>query len=201
MDLKINGNEKVIQDVSTSGTYYVLPEYIDFDQYKPLKKITVGETEYDYPEIIDQRWTGKEYLLGFRCIPEEERAETAEQAIDYLDNMPDLFPDWTAGVTYKAGNRVLYDGKLYKVLQGHTSQGDWKPDAAASLFTPVHGATASDDGEVTVDEWPEFVQPTGSHDAYKKGDKITYAGKHYISLIDANVYSPDAYAAGWQEQA
>ena len=199
MDLKINGNEKVIQDVSTSGTYYVIPEYIDFDQYKPLKKITVGETEYDYPEIIDQRWTGKEYLLGFRCIPEEERAEVAEQAVDYLDNMPDMFPDWTAGVTYKAGNRVLYGGKLYKVLQAHTSQDDWKPDAAASLFTPVHGAAASGDGTVTVDEWPEFVQPTGAQDAYKTGDKVTYSGKHYISLIDGNVWTPDTYSAGWKE--
>ena len=54
---------------------------------------------------------------------------------------------------------------------------------------------------VPLDEWPEFVQPTGAHDAYKKGDKVTFEGKHYISLIDANVYSPTAYPAGWQEQA
>ena len=51
------------------------------------------------------------------------------------------------------------------------------------------------------DEWPEFVQPTGAGTAYQVGDKVTFNGKHYISLIDANVYSPVAYPAGWQEQA
>ena len=47
----------------------------------------------------------------------------------------------------------------------------------------------------------EFYTQRKAHDAYKKGDKITFNGKHYISLIDANVYSPTAYPAGWQEQA
>lgn len=50
------------------------------------------------------------------------------------------------------------------------------------------------------DEWPEWVQPTGAHNAYSNGDKITYNGKHYISTMDGNVWSPDAYPAGWQVQ-
>lgn len=54
---------------------------------------------------------------------------------------------------------------------------------------------------VSLDEWPEFVQPTGAHDAYNKGDKVTFEGNHYISLIDGNVFSPAEYPAGWQEQA
>ena len=45
---------------------------------------------------------------------------------------------------------------------------------------------------------PEWTQPTGGHDAYKKGDRVSYKGKVYESLIDANVYSPDAYPAGWK---
>ena len=48
------------------------------------------------------------------------------------------------------------------------------------------------------DEWPEFVQPTGAHDAYQTGDKVTYNGKHYISTMDGNVWNPDAYPAGWE---
>ena len=51
-----------------------------------------------------------------------------------------------------------------------------------------------------VDEWPEFVRPTGAHDAYAKGAKVTYAGKRYVSLIDGNVWPPDEYPQGWQEQ-
>ena len=50
------------------------------------------------------------------------------------------------------------------------------------------------------EEWPEWVQPTGAHNAYSNGDKVTYNGKHYISTMDGNVWSPDAYPAGWQVQ-
>ena len=111
---------------------------------------------------------------------------TDEQAL----SVPVLYPAWRSGVDYVAGQRVMHSGVLYKVLQDHTSQDDWTPDITPALFVVV-----------SLDEWPEFVQHTGAHDAYKKGDKVTFEGKHYISLIDANVYSPTAYPAGWQEQA
>ena len=111
---------------------------------------------------------------------------TDEQAL----SVPVLYPAWRSETEYHAGDRVLHGGVLYKVLQAHTSQADWTPDITPALFVVV-----------SLDEWPEFVQPTGAHDAYKKGDKVTFEGKHYISLIDGNVYSPAAYPAGWQEQA
>lgn len=50
-------------------------------------------------------------------------------------------------------------------------------------------------------EWPEYVQPTGAHDAYHVGDKITYNGKHYTCLIDGCVWTPDAYQQGWRKEA
>ena len=109
--------------------------------------------------------------------------EDALQAVE-------LFPQWVTGHAYVVDERLQYKNVLYRVVQAHTSQADWTPDITPALFVVV-----------SLDEWPEFVQPTGAHDAYKKGDKITFNGKHYISLIDANVYSPTAYPAGWQEQA
>ena len=51
------------------------------------------------------------------------------------------------------------------------------------------------------EEWPAWVQPTGTHDCYNTGEKVTYNGKHYISKLDGNVWSPDAYPAGWEVQA
>lgn len=102
----------------------------------------------------------------------------------------ELFPMWAIGRAYAAGDRVQHGGTLYKCIQAHTSQADWTPDITPALFVVV-----------SLDEWPEFVQPTGAHDAYNKGDKVTFEGKHYISLIDGNAYSPTAYPAGWQEQA
>lgn len=88
-----------------------------------------------------------------------------------------------------AGDTVLRSGVTYTVIQGHTLQEDWPPESTPALFH-----REGDPG----DEWPEFVQPTGAHDAYAKGAKVTYKGAHYESLIDANVYSPEAYPAGWR---
>ena len=58
-------------------------------------------------------------------------------------------------------------------------------------------AKINDDGEST-EEYPEYVQPTGAHDAYKVGDKITYNGKHYECIFDGCVWTPDAYPQGWK---
>lgn len=55
--------------------------------------------------------------------------------------------------------------------------------------------------EEPADEWPEYKQPTGAHDAYHVGDKITYNGKHYTCIYDGCVWTPDAYPQGWREEA
>lgn len=101
---------------------------------------------------------------------------------------PELFPAWTIK-EYATGDRVQYQGTLYKCLQSHTAQADWTPDTAVSLWVRV------DDPAV---EWPEWVQPAGAHDAYAKGAKVSHNGKHWASDIDANVYEPGVY--GWIEQ-
>ena len=105
-----------------------------------------------------------------------------------LDAMA-IYPAWEIGAAYATNDRRRYGVNLYKCVQAHTSQADWTPDATHALWV-----------KISVEEWPEFVQPTGAHDAYNAGDKVTYNGKRYVSLIDANVYSPDAYPAGWEEQ-
>ena len=96
----------------------------------------------------------------------------------------ELFPMWAIGMAYVAGDRVQHDGTLYKCVQAHTSQTDWTPDAIPALWVVV-----------SIDEYPEWVQPTGAHDAYNTGDKVSYNGKHYVCAIDANTYAPDVY--GW----
>ena len=123
---------------------------------------------------------------GRRYIEKAAASLTDEDALQAVE----LFPQRVTGHAYIVGERLQYNGVLYRVVQAHTSQADWTPDITPALFVVV-----------SLDEWPEFVQPTGAHDAYNKGDKVTFEGKHYISLIDGNVYSPAAYPAGWQEQA
>ena len=103
----------------------------------------------------------------------------------------ELFAVWAVGVEYVVDQRLRYDGKLYRCVQGHTSQAGWEPDKTAALWTEV-----ALPGEI-----PVWKQPTGVQDAYNKGDRVWYPAKFttvYVSLIDANVYSPEAYPAGWE---
>nr|DAI35696.1 MAG TPA: ChiA1-BD-binding domain protein [Caudoviricetes sp.] len=97
----------------------------------------------------------------------------------------ELFPVWESGKAYAVSDRAQYNGTLYKCIQAHTSQADWTPDATPALWV-----------KVSIDEYPEWVQPTGAHDAYNIGDKVTYNGQRYVCTSDANVYAPDVY--GWE---
>lgn len=100
----------------------------------------------------------------------------------------ELFAVWATDTLYEVGARVSYEGTLYKCLTAHTSQTTWTPDASPSLWVRV------DDPSI---EWPEWVQPTGSTDAYAKGAKVSHNGKHWISDVDGNVWEPGV--AMWTE--
>lgn len=97
--------------------------------------------------------------------------------------------EWQAGVTYAVNDEVTYEGKTYKCLQAHTAIPTWTPLATLNvLWAEVAvGATC-----------PQWVQPTGAHDAYNIGDCVTFEGGLYESLINGNVWSPAAYPPGWQ---
>lgn len=96
------------------------------------------------------------------------------------------FADWAYPVTYKADQLRQYKGKLYRCLQGHTSQEDHNPEAAPSLWKEI--------GDPTV-EWPAWSQPIGSGDTYAKGDKVSHNGENWISAYDNNVWEPGVF--GW----
>lgn len=99
-----------------------------------------------------------------------------------------VYPAWHEDVTYTTGQRVRHDGTLYKVLQDHTSQTDWAPDAAPSLFAKV---LIPDPETIPAWEQPDSTNP------YAKGDKVTHNDKTWISDIDGNVWEPGVY--GWSE--
>ena len=106
-----------------------------------------------------------------------------------------LYDPWIADAAVAVGDIRSYDGKLYKVVQAHTTQADWTPDVTPALWTEI-APPETEDGEEIV---PDFVQPTGAHDAYKTGDKVLFEGKIYESTIDANTWSPSDYPEGWKE--
>ncbi len=116
---------------------------------------------------------------------------TSEEAMEIAT----LYPPYEVGKNYMAGVFITYgknevgDPQLYKVVQAHTSQEDWKPSETPAMYEPIG---LNDNG------YPIWSKPSGGHDAYNIGDIVEYNGTLYKSLIDGNVYSPDEYPAGWE---
>ena len=100
----------------------------------------------------------------------------------------DLFAEWAYPIAYTVGQIRRYNGTLYKCVQAHTSQADWAPPAAPSLWSLTADPT---------EDWPEWIQPIGAHDAYDLGAKVSHNGKHWTSDVAANVWEPGVY--GWTE--
>lgn len=112
------------------------------------------------------------------------------------ESINSIYPTWEVGIAYTEGDIVNYENSLYKVVQAHTSQEDWKPTDTPAIYTPYLNVNVeTDEGEVEIIS--DFKQPQGSHDAYAKGVKVVFNGSVYESTIDSNVYSPTDYPQGW----
>lgn len=135
-------------------------------------------------------------LQALDVEPEEvddfrEKINTIIQAFDdeaAVENAI-LYPKWAANKAYTANEKVRYEGVLYKVLQDHTSQSTWTPDAAPSLFARV----LIEDPDVV----PEWTQPDSTN-GYSTGDKVTHNGHTWISTADNNIWEPGATGAPWE---
>lgn len=102
-----------------------------------------------------------------------------------------LFEPWSGeGVAYVAGDIRMRGAELYRCLTDHTSQANWTPEDSPSLWVRIADPT---------EEWPEWVQPVGSTDAYAKGAKVSHNGKKWTSDADNNTWEPGVY--GWTEVA
>ena len=126
----------------------------------------------------------KETLAFVGALKKLRESATDEQAAF----VPAVYPTWKVNTAYEVGDRVLYNDALYKVLITHVSQEIWIPTDAPSLFAQV---LIPD-----VDVIPEWTQPDSTN-PYMKGDKVTYEGKTWISIVDNNVWKPGEY--GWEE--
>ena len=117
---------------------------------------------------------------------------TDEQAME----ISMVYPIYEVGRAYTADEMFTYgindvgDPQLYRVVQAHTSQEDWKPNVTPSLYTAIG---------LNPQGYPTWSRRTGSHGAYNTCDIVDYNGTVYKSLIDGNVYSPEEYPAGWEK--
>jgi len=149
-----------------------------------------GWEVYVPPVVPPQPQTEPDYDQVIQAVKKFLSSETEELTDEDALSIAALYATWASkiGKAVSAGERLWYDGKLYKTVQGHTVQEDWTPDKTPALFT-----------EVSIVEWPEWVQPTGASDAYMLGDKVSHNGSHWVSDYDSNTWEPGVF--GWSEVA
>lgn len=126
----------------------------------------------------------KEQALQMRKLLEQQ---TSAMSDNEILNYTSFVEKWEAGKSYQTGKRLEYQGAIYKVLQDHTSQEEWTPDKAPSLFAKV---LIPDTNTI-----PEWEQPDSTN-PYMAGDKVTHNGSTWVSTCDNNVWEPGVY--GWE---
>lgn len=143
----------------------------------------------DITEGAQKLYTPDQYIAGWKRIdgePNEDGIYPWQQPLGATD-------------CYQVGDKVTFEGAVYESLIPNNV---WSPSAYPAGWKKVDSEQPSPEpepGGEDEEEYPEWVQPTGAHDAYKIGDKVSYNGKHYESLMDGNAWSPDAYPDGWRE--
>lgn len=148
---------------------------IDSDKFIPCCKMYNFEDETS----LKVTYVDRPYSMLSDPEPAELDKLVLTEAVHY--------PPYEIGIWYDAGDLLEYNGGLYEVVQGHTSQEDWSPDTTSALYK-----TSTPPG--VIGEWK---QPEGAHDAYAIDTKVYHIGKIWVSIIDANVWEPGVY--GWEE--
>lgn len=116
-------------------------------------------------------------------------AETGELDDVTISEHPKLFIQWTKNWTGAAGVIVQDEGKLYRSIHNITDVAqNTKPSKTPSMWTQVGDPS---------EEYPEWIQPIGSHDAYSLGDTVAHNDKKWQSTVNNNVWEPGVY--GWEE--
>lgn len=150
-----------------------------------------------YKAVYQWVETDTQIVQSWRLEPVEGTPEQAALTLSMMQakSLPDnlafevtaLYPEWIAGESYLAGDRIRYLGKLYKVLQGHVAQTGWEPTLAPSLFAEI---LPGQEGNEPEEGYAEWVQPDSTN-GYSLGDRVSHNGKIWESTFNgANVWEP-----------
>ena len=161
-------------------------------------KVTI-EKDIKYLEFDEEKYNN--YIIEQNkdiALQEAQKKYTEISQTMVLKNASDeeaytmryLYDEWDKnGKSYLKDDRFMYEDKFYKVLQNHKSQADWTPDTASGLYVEIPDPSI---------EYPEWKLPTGAHDSYNIGDKVTYENKKYISKINGNTTVPGSDDRYWE---
>ena len=179
-------------DVAAATSYTInelpndKPSYVSLFSYNADKtKYSAAKTDVEIPREVT--WYDVQEDVKEDIADAQEDAEQAQEVVlltrDFLPDaialtLPEIYDEWNPdSVSYigkdtatedKPASIVRYNDALYRCLQSHTSQASWTLEASPSLWVLI------DDPAI---EWPEWKQPTGAHDAYSLGAKVSHNGK------------------------
>lgn len=180
--------------IDTKPGYNVATEYCNFVCYRDTGRYIRYEWEVVPIEFTEAEIQNKEAQKAMEMLNMDFQAQVQTLPDEQALMVPTVFPLWAVGVPYQVDFKVRYHEVLYKVIQAHTSQEEWQPDVAVSLFAKVIvGEVDPDTGEQVVLDW---VQPDSTN-PYMKGDKVIFEGVVYESTVDNNIWAPNAYPQGW----
>jgi len=161
-----------------AGVVLGIPTYLDanMEETTPDGPVAYYAYDHDFDEdavaLLTARAATRAIIIGDAPL---EDIETS------------MFASWREGLSVIVDDVFEYEGALWGVIQAHTTQADWAPPLAASLWIKYR------DPDV-IEAW---VAPTGAHDAYPLGAIVTHNGQTWISIVDANVWEPGVF--GWDE--
>ena len=182
--------------VDTKPGYDVDTQYCNFVRFIDSGRYIRYEWQVEDIEFSEAEIQNQEAQKAMEMLNMDFQAQVQTLPDEQALLVPSVFPLWQVEVVYEVGFKVRHKDILYKVLQAHTSQADWTPDVAVSLFAKVLNEPVVDP-ETGEEEIPLWIQPDNTN-PYMKGDKVNYDGVIYESIIDNNVWAPDAYPQGWK---
>lgn len=195
IDIRTDNQYVVISSIDT----LLLAEYMESTRIETAQDVLVIETLdsieigilplYDSVDFFEVNKLYNYNGQAIHCLQSHNRTIYLPEQVPALFVMYRQNSDtltWIAGEKVVVGWIRVYNDNNYECLQSHMTITGWPPDSTPSLWTLV------------TEGCPEWVQPTGAHDAFNIGDCVTFEGLEYESLINANVWSPLVYPAGWQ---
>lgn len=171
------------------------PEFIPEDRRSSNGRVTIAPptgdvtiTGFDYAEM---KWEYKQNsgLANETAEAIEQIVASSEVTDEQALALAQFYPEWQVGIAYTVKEIVKYEEQLYRVVQDHTSQSDWLPSEASSLYALI---VLGEDG---IEEW---TLPTGAHDSYAIGAQVRHAGQIWESLIDGNTQEPGTDERWWK---
>jgi hypothetical protein len=163
-----------------------------FDSIIIGEKVTLAVLEVDFEDVEAYP------VYNGVAVEQDNLSSLVQEAIETKE--PEVPLEWSVGEYALVGTKRTYAGVLYECIQQHLTQADWAPPATPALWKKVAPPPSEDEvpEEGETPEIPEWVQPTGAHDAYAKDAQVMYEGAVWMSTVDNNTWKPGVY--GWERQ-